>query len=112
MTARERNYQTAAALAEAVRRLVDAFQPEKIYLFGSQSRGDARDDSDYDLMVIVPASEHAPYQRAQAGYRALWGVRLDAEILVWTAEEFTRQVSIAASLPAAILREGELLYAA
>lgn len=112
MPTQERNFQSAAALREAVRRLVDEFHPEKIYLFGSRLRGDARDDSDYDLMVIVRVSEHAPYQRAQAGYRALWGLRLNAEILVWTTEEFGRQESIAASLPAAILREGELLYAA
>src|SRR5438552_4915876 len=29
------------ALAEAVRRLVEAYQPESVYLFGSVARGDA-----------------------------------------------------------------------
>ena len=41
-------------LAEIVRRLVEAYQPERIYLFGSKARGDAGADSDYDLMVVVP----------------------------------------------------------
>ena len=41
-------------LAEIVRRLVEAYQPERIYLFGSMARGDAGPDSDYDLLVLVP----------------------------------------------------------
>jgi predicted nucleotidyltransferase len=36
MAAREQQ-----ALDEAVRRLVEVFHPERIYLFGSQARGDA-----------------------------------------------------------------------
>lgn len=38
-------------LGEILRRLVDAFQPERIYLFGSKARDEAGSDSDYDLMV-------------------------------------------------------------
>jgi predicted nucleotidyltransferase len=41
-------------LSEVVRRLVEAYRPEYIYLFGSVARGDAGPDSDYDIMVVVP----------------------------------------------------------
>jgi predicted nucleotidyltransferase len=34
------------------------FDPEKIILFGSQARGDARPDSDVGLLVIVDSPEH------------------------------------------------------
>lgn len=34
--------------------IVRAFDPVAIYLFGSRARGGAREDSDYDLMVVVP----------------------------------------------------------
>lgn len=44
-------------LEEIVGRLVAAFQPERIYLFGSTSRGDAGPDSDYDLMVVVESAD-------------------------------------------------------
>ena len=40
-------------LGEMVRRLVEAYQPERVYLFGSRARGDSGPDSDYDLMLIV-----------------------------------------------------------
>jgi len=51
-------------LGEIVRRLVEAYQPERIYLFGSKARGDASPDSDYDLMVVVP--NDAPTERRQS----------------------------------------------
>ena len=53
-----------AALAEAVRRLVETFHPERIYLFGSQARGDATKDSDWDVLVILPASDEPGYRLA------------------------------------------------
>jgi len=49
------------ALDRAVARIVDAMRPEAIYLFGSRARGDARGDSDYDLLVVV--ADDAPQER-------------------------------------------------
>jgi HEPN domain-containing protein len=99
-------------LAEAVRRLVDALQPERIYLFGSRARGDATEDSDYDLMVVVPDTEEPRHSLVRTAYDALWGVGISKDILVWTHPQFERQAPVVASLPATILREGRLLYAA
>ncbi|MHB8577750.1 MAG: nucleotidyltransferase domain-containing protein [Dehalococcoidia bacterium] len=83
-----------------------------MYLFDSRSRGDAGQDSDWDLMVIVPESQESSLHRAQRAYRALTGVHLPMDILVWTRKEFDWQATVFASLPAVILREGRLLYAA
>jgi hypothetical protein len=60
-------------LDAVVRRLVEVYHPERIYLFGSAARGDANRDSDYDVMVIVP--DDAPAERRSSGpaYTALWG---------------------------------------
>jgi hypothetical protein len=40
-------------LERVVRRLVEAFDPVAVYLFGSRARGDAGEDSDYDLMLVL-----------------------------------------------------------
>ena len=52
------------ALAEIVRRLVAAFQPERAYQFGLVARGDDGPDSDYDLLLVVP--DDAPPERKQS----------------------------------------------
>ncbi len=45
-------------LDRTIARIVETMNPEAVYLFGSRARGDARPDSDYDLLVIV--SDDAP----------------------------------------------------
>ena len=99
-------------LSEVVRRLVKAYAPERIYLFGSLARGENRPDSDYDLMVIVP--DEAPPERARSrlAYQALRGTAVAADILVWTRSRSQRRAHVVASLPATVLREGTLLHAA
>ena len=37
----------------AIARLVERLQPERIILFGSYVRGEAREDSDVDLLVVA-----------------------------------------------------------
>ena len=44
-----------ATLAEIIRRILAAGEPQKIVLFGSRARGDARADSDYDLLLVEPS---------------------------------------------------------
>lgn len=42
------------ALEAFTQRLVEHFAPEQVILFGSQARGEARWDSDADLLVVMP----------------------------------------------------------
>lgn len=101
-----------AKLAEVVRRLIEAYQPERIYLFGSKARGDAGPDSDYDLLVVVPQSDEPPYRRAQRAQQVLWGIWEAVDALVLTHDEFESRRHIPTSLAATVLREGMLLHAA
>lgn len=100
------------ALAEIVRRLVAIYEPERVYLFGSRARGDAGPDSDYDLLLVVPDTAPPERRRSRLAYEALWGTGIAADVLVWTRERFDSRLSLKASLPATVLREGKLLYAA
>ncbi|KEF42165.1 MAG: hypothetical protein ER33_07330 [Cyanobium sp. CACIAM 14] len=45
---------TRAALESFTQRLVEHFAPEQVILFGSQARGNARWDSDADILVVMP----------------------------------------------------------
>ncbi|MCL5962197.1 MAG: nucleotidyltransferase domain-containing protein [Chloroflexi bacterium] len=99
-------------LAGVIERLVTAMQPDLIYLFGSYARGTAGFDSDVDLLVVVPESDLPPHRRDQLAYRAVGGHILPIDILVVTRREFERQRQSVSSLPATVLREGRVLYAA
>jgi predicted nucleotidyltransferase len=101
-----------SVLAEIARRLVEAYRPERIYLFGSVARGDAGPDSDYDILVVVPDDARPECRRSRLAYQVLWGTGAAADVLVWSASQFESRVHLAASLPATVIREGKLLHAA
>lgn len=95
---------------EVIRRLVDEFHPETIYLFGSHAWGKPNDGSDMDLLVIISRSRQKPIQRAARAQRSLRGVKAAVDVLVKTRKEFERYTSVKASLEAQITREGKVLY--
>lgn len=99
-------------LAEIVRRLVEVYQPERIYLFGSKARGDEGPDSDYDLLVVVPDGAPPERKRSKLAYEVLWGTRAAADVLVCSRSYFDTRIHLKASLPGTVLREGRLLHAA
>jgi predicted nucleotidyltransferase len=100
------------ALARIIERLVEAYQPDRIYLFGSKARGDYGPDSDFDLLVVVPDDAPADHKRSRLAYARLRGTGTVADVLVWTRGGFESRTHLRASLPGTILREGRLLYAA
>jgi predicted nucleotidyltransferase len=95
-----------------VRRLVDAYRPERIYLFGSVARGDAGPDSDYDLLVVVPDDAPPEHRRSRLAYEVLRGTGTAADVLVCTHSYFEQRRSLKASLPGTVLREGRALHVA
>jgi predicted nucleotidyltransferase len=99
-------------LAEIVRRLVAVYQPERIYLFGSKARGDAGPDSDYDLHLVARDDAPAEQRDSKLAYTALWGIRAAADVIVCERSRFERRSRVVCSLPATVLREGRILYAA
>lgn len=99
-------------LAEIVQRLVEAYQPERIYLFGSVARGDAGPHSDYDILGVVPDDAPPERRRARLAYEVMWGTGVAADVLVWAASQFDSRVHLPTSLPATVIREGKLLHAA
>ena len=99
-------------LAEIVRRLVAAYRPMRVYLFGSMARAEAGADSDYDLLLVVPDDAAEPRRGSRLAYEALRGTGAAADVLVCTRTYFEERLHLQASLPATVVREGVLLHAA
>ncbi|HEX3246003.1 MAG TPA: nucleotidyltransferase domain-containing protein [Chloroflexota bacterium] len=99
-------------LDEIVRRLVDTLAPERVYLFGSRARGDAQEDSDYDILVTVRERTDEGRELEVRAYGAMWGLGTPVDIVIMTSDYFDWMLGAAASLPATVRREGRQVYAA
>ena len=100
----------AGLLETVVERLKTEFQPEEIFLFGSHAWGTPHDDSDVDLLVIVPASSERATRRMQRAHHCLGDLDLSKDVFVQTRAEFDRYRNLRASIQHRILAHGRKLY--
>jgi uncharacterized protein len=96
--------------AEINRRLVVEFDPDQIILFGSHAWGTPNQDSDVDLLVIVPETDERHTARAVTAHRCLRGIPLPMDLIVMSREQMARFAQVPASLEAEILARGKVLY--
>lgn len=92
-------------------RLVKAYNPITVYLFGSYAWGKPDNQSDLDLLIVVDNSKLNPQARIHQGSDALWDFVIPKDILVYTKEEFVARENDPTSLCYKIKKEGKVLYA-
>ena len=96
-------------LDDIVRRIVETAQPDRIILFDSRARGDARPGSDFDVLVIKESSEPG-YRRDAPLYLALAGLNAPVDGMVYTPEEVTDWSAIPQAFITTAIREGKVVY--
>lgn len=99
-------------MAEIVSRLQAALSPQAIYFFGSYADGTPEPHSDIDLLVVVDKSPLSPYQRDALAYRALRGLGVPKDVLVYTRAEFEERSALPVSFERTVKTKGKLVYAA
>ena len=92
-----------------MRILSEATEAARIVLFGSYARGDAREDSDLDLLVIEPQVDDRAQEMVRLR-RLLRPLRIPADILVYSAEEVARWGDQPGSALYWTLREGKVVH--
>jgi len=92
-----------------VRRIVDTAQPEKVVLFGSRARGNARGDSDFDVLVIKHSGEPR-YRRSIPLYVALADLPMEVDVMVYTPEEVEEWSKVPQAFITTAVREGTTIY--
>ncbi len=96
-------------LPEAVQRIVQALQPEKIILFGSYAYGTPTPDSDVDLLVVMETAAPAT-ERYLAVCRLLRPRPFPVDILVKTPQEIEQSLKKGDFFIKEIVTRGKVLY--
>lgn len=99
-----------SAPEELLRPVVAYYQPRKVILFGSQARGEAGADSDYDLFVVV--DDDTPPERLswRGKYEARKTFHKAVDIVVCRRSSFESKRAVAGTLSHAVDREGVVVY--
>jgi predicted nucleotidyltransferase len=106
----DKRAQQMAYIKRLCRRIVEAFHPEKIILFGSRAYGKPREDSDIDLLVIMPYDG----DHAKAAIRILnhLNVLAPIDLLVRSPEEIRERINIGDRFMREIVERGKVMYEA
>ena len=97
-------------ISPAIEALSAATPQSTIMLFGSRARGEARPDSDWDLLVIEP-EVHSRHQEMARLSRLLRPFRISADILVLSRKIFDEWANVPNTVIYEAAREGKILYA-
>lgn len=103
---------TEEQIQAVVRRIVEGYAPDKIYLFGSYAYGVPTENSDLDLLVVKSGLGPTREERALAVRRLVRGAGIPMDILVRTPSEVTAATQVRFSMEAQAATKGRLLYAA
>lgn len=96
-------------IKKMVSRIVERFHPEKIILFGSHARGNARPDSDVDLLIVMPVEGSKREKAVEIGV-ALNDFSVAKDIIVSTPDQFEWRKDFIGTIERPAFREGKLLY--
>ena len=72
------------------------FRPRRVILFGSRARGEAREDSDIDLLVVVDDDTPAERLTLDAGFEARLPFRLPADVIPCRGGDFAARAASSA----------------
>jgi len=89
-------------------RIAHEFHPDRIVLFGSHARGTAGEDSDVDLLVIMPFEGKAVAKSVEIRLKVRPGFPVD--LLVRTPEKVRERLAMGDGFMREILETGKVLY--
>ena len=106
----DKRSQQSSYIKGLCKRIVETFQPQKIILFGSRAYGKPREDSDIDLLVVMPYDG----DHAKAAIRILnhLNVLAPIDLLVRSPEEIRERIELGDQFMREIVGRGKVMYEA
>lgn len=90
--------------------IVKLINPRRIILFGSRARGDAREDSDWDVFIVVDDDTRQEQVNWQVMGEVRRGLRGAFEFIPYRESSFRERQKIEGSLPWIVANEGIVVY--
>ena len=98
-------------LDEITSRLIAAYAPDEIYLFGSHARGYGAPDSDVDLAVVLSTMTEPRHRLLARGLRALFDLEVGKDLVLYQRDEFQQLKNEKTSFAYQIVKTGKQIYA-
>lgn len=96
---------------EAVTRLiVERFEPEQVIMFGSCARGDTDENSDLDLLVVLPQGVEPPRHGNPIHAAIADHFLLPVDVLIRSADVVAKYRRDPNSMISRMLEDSEVLY--
>lgn len=95
---------------QAVRSLIDTYDPIYIYSFGSYANGKYDEESDFDVMVVIDKYDDKPWKVVAHGRSKMADILMPIDLLVYDTSNFERCKNDLTSFCHTILKKGKLLY--
>jgi predicted nucleotidyltransferase len=96
-----------AAIRKYVRQIVERFHPQRVILFGSHAYGKPHEDSDVDLLVMMPARSMIDMA---VRIRLAFDTPFPMDLLVRTPEFLAKRLALGDWFIREILDRGIVLY--
>lgn len=92
------------------RRIVEAWDPEQVWLFGSRARSSTDTESDWDLLVVVPDEIEESAVDPVSAWRLRKHAGVRADIVPCRASDFREDRTTPNTLAFEASTRGQLLY--
>jgi predicted nucleotidyltransferase len=86
------------------------FRPEQIILFGSYAHGIPTEDSDVDMLVVMPLSRGCRDVQQAAAIRDRVPAPFPMDVIVRSPQQIARRLASGDSFIAGVLRYGQMMY--
>ena len=100
---------TKSQINNILEKIINGYDPEKIYIFGSYATKTANDDSDLDILIIKDTASSF-FNRIREVRKLIQPQSLPVDIIAYTPTEFNEKKEFVNHIAYIVNKEGKLVY--